>query len=602
VPTNTVTIKILGDASAFEKSTEVVVKTSDSMGKKLAGVFGGLQADRAAQTIKNFATDSIEAYKESEKASAALQFSFDKFPKMADSNVTAFEKLDTALAKKTKFDDDATKAAQASLGQFGLTGEQILKLTPLMQDYAAKTGTDLPTAADALGKAMLGKGKALAAIGIHFKDTGSAAGNFDEVIGGLRTQVGGFAEKEGKTAAGRSEILKNQMGELQETIGSKLLPVLSGLTSYALKVVDVFNNLSPTGQKVVGVVLGLVVGVIAVSKAIQAWTAIQAAFNVVMGMNPIVLVGLAIAALVVGVIYAYKHCETFRDIVDGAFKAVAAAAVWVRDAFMTAFHAIGDAATWLWENAIKPAWDAISLGIAVGVAVASLALQPLIGAFQLVASTVSWMWDNVLRPVLGFIGTAIGFLWETQMKPAVALIAGGFHLLGDGLSWVWGNVLSPVFDKIGSAAKGLAGIIGGALGAIADVAKAPLNGLIWLINKVIDGLNLLSIKVPNIPGVPHAGETIGVHIPHIPQLAAGGIVRARPGGVLVNVAEGGHDEVITPLDGRPRGGGDTHVYNFTLNGIVDAASARRAVVEVIESHLSLGGTITNKRGGSLQVA
>ena len=40
----------------------------------------------------------------------------------------------------------------------------------------------------------------------------------------------------------------------------------------------------------------------------------------------------------------------------------------------------------------------------------------------------------------------------------------------------------------------------------------------------------------------------------VPQMKAGGIVRARRGGTLVNVGEGGQDEAIVPL-GRGSGGG-----------------------------------------------
>ena len=44
--------------------------------------------------------------------------------------------------------------------QFGLTGKQIEDLLPLVADYAAKTGKDLPDAATTLGKALLGNTRA----------------------------------------------------------------------------------------------------------------------------------------------------------------------------------------------------------------------------------------------------------------------------------------------------------------------------------------------------------------------------------------------------------------------------------------------------------
>lgn len=56
-----------------------------------------------------------------------------------------------------------------------------------------------------------------------------------------------------------------------------------------------------------------------------------------MDANPIGLVILAVAALAAGFIYAYKHSETFRDIVDGVFATV------------------GRVANAMWKNLVQPA-------------------------------------------------------------------------------------------------------------------------------------------------------------------------------------------------------------------------------------------------------
>jgi uncharacterized coiled-coil DUF342 family protein len=180
----------------------------------------------AAAAVK-FGKDSVRAYTEAQTSQVKLQSAFAKFPALADTNINALRGLNTELAKKTRFDDDATASGQAVLAQFKLTGQQITQLTPLLQDYAARTGKDLPSAATTLGKAVMGNGRALKAVGINFKDTGTEAGNFEQIVAGLRTQVGGFAQQEGKTAAGQIAILKNQFGELQEAVGAKLVPALS---------------------------------------------------------------------------------------------------------------------------------------------------------------------------------------------------------------------------------------------------------------------------------------------------------------------------------------------------------------------------------------
>lgn len=192
-----------------------------------AGKAAGIGLAAAGAAAVGFAASSVRAFVEAEQASARLDDALARFPATNDKSRASFDKLNSTLALKTKFDDDATASGQAVLAQFGLTGAKIQELTPLLQDYAAKTGKDLPDAAQDLGKALNGKGKALQAVGIQFKDAGSKSANFEQLTKGLRTQVGGFAEKEGKTAAGQVAILKNRFGEVQETVGGALLPVLN---------------------------------------------------------------------------------------------------------------------------------------------------------------------------------------------------------------------------------------------------------------------------------------------------------------------------------------------------------------------------------------
>lgn len=114
-------------------------------------------------------------------------------------------------------------------------------------------------------------------------------------------------------------------------------------TDLLMPVLTDFNNAIPRGIRPIEVVAkglewvaengealqpilaGLLGGFIAfkvVTGIIQAATKAQAIWNAVMGMNPIGLVVIALAALAAGLVYAYQNSETFRDIVDGAFQTV----------------------------------------------------------------------------------------------------------------------------------------------------------------------------------------------------------------------------------------------------------------------------------------
>lgn len=352
---NEVVIRFLGDSRNFEGTLKNIEVKTGGFGKRMGAVFAGLQLDRAARQVFQFGQDSIAAFKDAEKASASLDQAFRKFPALADTNRAAIDRLAAAQARKTRFDDDATKSGAAVLAQFGLTGQEILKLTPLLQDYAARTGKDLPAAATDLGKAVMGQGRALKAVGIDFKDTGSAAGNLEQIMGGLQSKVGGFAEREGKTASGRAEILKNQFGELKEEVGKRLLPVLTDLTDRLLGLVDWFSKLSPEMKTALGVVVGLAGAVYLVVKATQAWTAAQAALNVVMSMNPIMLIVIAIAALVLGLVVAYQKVGWFRDAVDGLVgvaKNVGSVLARMFDGMVGAAKAAFNGVARLWNNSV----------------------------------------------------------------------------------------------------------------------------------------------------------------------------------------------------------------------------------------------------------
>lgn len=135
------------------------------------------------------------------------------------------------------------------LAQFNLTGKQLEQVTPLLADYASSTGKDMPSAAQDLGKALLGNAKALKNVGISYKSTGDSTKDFANITALMQKKVGGFAETEGKTAAGTAAILKNQFGEMQELVGSKLVPILQKLAGKVLGLVQGFQEGTGAGGK-----------------------------------------------------------------------------------------------------------------------------------------------------------------------------------------------------------------------------------------------------------------------------------------------------------------------------------------------------------------
>src|SRR5690606_12053919 len=67
----------------------------------------------------------------------------------------------------------------------------------------------------------------------------------------------------------------------------------------------------------------------------RAWAAVQWLLNAALTANPVGLVVAAVAALVAAFVVAYKKSDAFRRVVHSALRAV------------------GNAALWLWNKAIK---------------------------------------------------------------------------------------------------------------------------------------------------------------------------------------------------------------------------------------------------------
>ena len=229
----------MSKATAATDASSKAQKRHEQTSKMLKVAVGAI----STAAIIKFGKDSVAAYKAAESQQAKLSAAFQRFPKLADTNIDALRDYNAELQKKTKYDADDTAAMQAQLAMFNLTGKEIQDLTPLVMDLASATGQDLASAGDQLGKALMGNTRALKAIGINYKVTGDQGKDFAAIQELVSAKVGGFAEKEGKTAAGQAAILANQYGDLQESVGEALVPALQALIDVARPVLEAFNGM-----------------------------------------------------------------------------------------------------------------------------------------------------------------------------------------------------------------------------------------------------------------------------------------------------------------------------------------------------------------------
>lgn len=360
--------------------------------------------------------------------------------------------------------------------------------------------------------------------------------------------------------------------------------------------------------------------------ATKVGASVQAAFNIVMNANPIMLVVTAIAALVAGLVYFFTQTEVGRQVWATFTQAVGAAAQWlwgavlkpVVDAIGAAFNwlwtsviqpvatfigdaikVVGQIATWLWSNAIKPAVDGIvgvfnfawgvlrpifDLWVAVikvvGAVIVWLWNNAVVPAAKGIGKIVSWLWTNAVQPVFGWIGDKVQVVGKAFQLLYRGFVKPAFDAIGAVFKWIWNSIVKPIFSKIGDAVKAVGKAIGTAFKVAADAIRNAFNGVVGFVKGVFNGIigavNGVIRGINGVAGV--VGDALGLdlHISTIPMLAKGGTI-TRAGSVIVgengpellNLPAGAqvvpdYDRSVTRVNGRSGLGGDTYIFHQTL--------------------------------------
>jgi len=536
------TFRIFGKDKTASKTLKGVGATAGTVGKKLGGIgmaFAGIGTAAAIAggvIAVDFGKKSVEAFMDAQDSQAKFEASLAK--NGLKDYTKDIDELAGALALKTKFDDDATKSGAAVLANFGLTADQLKRTLPLVQDYAAFTGKDMPTASKLLGKAFLGNTKALKDLGIAYKPTGDKAKDMAAIMDLVNEKVGGFAEKQGKTAAGTADILKNQFGELQEKVGGALIPVLLDLAPLGLKLVEWLSGAAD-----------------AVKIFIVAFSG-KSVFNEFDGAMKIVNNA--------GII--------FRETWDKAYA-------WVTG---TLIPAIKDLAAAF----MRDVWPAIQK-------VAGIMAENLAPAVQ----SLGELWNDTLKPALIKALPYIQMWIKYQGILLGAFLVMVSWIIGKLVPAIakWISVIAAVAEKARAVAAtvrdkflGLVDFFRSLPGRIAGATYGMWNGIKDsfrnAINWIVGRWNNLSFSLPGV-SIPGIGDVGGftLNTPNIPMLANGGIV-TRP--TLAMIGEAG-PEAVVPLS---RGGGYGGGIHLHFHGPVAGPGAGRWLADEIKKATASGRT------------
>jgi hypothetical protein len=240
--------KRVGDTA--EKELGRADNRLDRMGSRMQSAGAGAMAFAgiAGVALAGFARAADEA----EHQHRRLDNTMANAPQLANASRAALDDLADTLQDTTTAEGDAVTGLIALEGQFGLTQSQIERLTPLIVDLSSKMGVDLETAGRAVLRSTDGTSTALRRMGIDVADTNNKADAFAATVTALSDSVGGFAEAEAKSFSGQLTILKNNLGDVAEGLGTGVIGAVNHAMGPLTSLADKFAEMDPKTQSAIG--------------------------------------------------------------------------------------------------------------------------------------------------------------------------------------------------------------------------------------------------------------------------------------------------------------------------------------------------------------
>lgn len=571
----------------------------DSAAKKFGGKFSGgmkkagvLAGAALAGGMLAFGKSAISAASDVNESMSKVQVVFGD---SSDSVIAWSKTAATAMGQSQGQALEAVGTYGNLLKAFGLTGDQATTMSKSMvglaTDLASFNNTSVDEALQALQSGLTGETEPLKKFGVAINDVrlkdeavrlGLIATTKDALSPAAKAQAsyslimhdttlaqGDFA-RTSDGLANKQKILSAQFADVSAKIGAVLLPILTTVAGF------VADHMGP-----VLIALGVVLGVMF---AIWVVGAISAAAATIAAAAPFIAIGLVIAAVAAGVIYAYTHFQLFRDIIqtvvevfktiwDFISSKIIPIFAFLIENYVKALVVEFKAIVWVVENVLIPAFQAVW----------SFIQTKVIPIFTAIVTTLI----SVASSVSEKIGDIVGFVTGIPGR-----ISATISSLWDGLKSGIDTARQWVSDKIDAVvgfATGLPGRLAGLFGGMWDGIKEAFRSAI---NFIIRGWNGLQFSMPSfdthIPGVGTIGGfTIG--LPDIPLFDSGGFMPGAAGSHGLAILKAGEmvltqaqqnaggsgfargDRVVFEIEGMPL----TAVVKSVNRDLVGALSAGR---------------------------
>jgi TP901 family phage tail tape measure protein len=222
-----------------------------------------------------------------------------------------------------------------------------------------------------------------------------------------------------------------------DLIRNRLIPALQSLAQWMGKNRAVI-------EPVAAVLAGLVVGVIAVTYAVKGFAGAMVVLDAVMDANPIALVIVALAGLAAGLVYAYHHSASFRNVMNDIGQVIKTKVFPIISSFVGFVRGkllpiIEQTAAKVGHN-LKPVWDAL---------VSTFKTQVLPTVQKVLVKFHEW--QPTIQKVILFVAKMIGKWLEFQS----AILGKVLPVMIKFSGWLTSNGVQAQLRFIGAIAKAI---------------------------------------------------------------------------------------------------------------------------------------------------
>ena len=243
------------------------------------------------------AVKASQAAMEEQQEMANLAATLQRVTGASAQTISANEQFISSLQRTTIFSDSELRPALASLVQASGDLQKSQQDLSLAMDISVATGVPLVQVTDALGKAYNGNFKSLKALSPALNDNIKEGQGLDLIFQELTATFSGATAAATDTAAGRMKQLQNQMADLQESIGSALLPVVERIVPIFMSLADAIQNNQTTFLVIVGAIAAFSAAIIAASAIIKIHTTYQKLMEIEVLKNSAAFKGAGTAAI-----------------------------------------------------------------------------------------------------------------------------------------------------------------------------------------------------------------------------------------------------------------------------------------------------------------